>query len=266
MQKLFFDPPTRYSEDIDLVQVRQEPIGDAIGAIRKLLDPWLGEPRRERKQSRVTLFYRFESEMPPIQRMRLKIEVNTGEHFTVLKPKRHQLRCESDWFSGHAEILTYEIEELLGTKMRALYQRKKGRDLYDLSMALNHFKDLDLAKTIHCFQKYMEHGKTPVSRAQFEANLAGKLKDPAFKGDVQALLEGIRKNREKASPALGDVKLPEFRVYFALSGKRLIVLLVGGDKKTQSRDIRQAIGLNRSMDRVVSDSDQRSKNQVNLSS
>ena len=56
MQKLFFDPPTRYSEDIDLVQVRQEPIGDAIDAIRKLLDPWLGEPRRERKKSRVTLF------------------------------------------------------------------------------------------------------------------------------------------------------------------------------------------------------------------
>ncbi len=188
MQKLFFDPPTRYSEDIDLVQIRQEPIGEAIDAIRKLLDPWLGEPRRERKQSRVTLFYRFESEMPPIQRMRLKIEVNTGEHFTVLKPKRHTLHCESEWFSGHAEILTYEIEELLGTKMRALYQRKKGRDLYDLSMALNHFKNLDLAKTIYCFQKYMEHGKTPVTRAQFEANLAGKLKDPAFKGDVQALL------------------------------------------------------------------------------
>ena len=188
LQKLFLNPPSRYSEDIDLVQVRPEPIGDAINAIRKLLDPWLGEPRRERKQSRVTLFYRFESEMPPIQRMRLKIEVNTGEHFMVLNPKRQRLECDSNWFRGHADILTYEIEELLGTKMRALYQRKKGRDLYDLSMALNQFKNLDLPKTIHCFQKYMEHGKTPVSRALFEANLAQKLTDPAFKGDIQALL------------------------------------------------------------------------------
>jgi predicted nucleotidyltransferase component of viral defense system len=188
MQKLFFALPTRYSEDIDLVQVRQEPIGTAINAVRKLLDPWLGEPRHERKQSRFTLIYRFESEMPPVQRMRLKIEINTGEHFTVLGQQRCQLRCENGWFSGNANILTYQLEELLGTKMRALFQRRKGRDLYDLAMTLNHFKDLDLAKTIYCFQRYMEHGKTPVTRAQFEANLAGKLKDAAFLGDVQSLL------------------------------------------------------------------------------
>jgi predicted nucleotidyltransferase component of viral defense system len=188
MQKFFFDPPTRYSEDIDLVQVRQEPIGIAINAIRKLLDPWLGEPHRDRKQSRVTLCYRFESELPPVQRMRLKIEVNTGEHFTVLKPIRHTLRCESEWFMGDAEVLTYEIEELLGTKMRALYQRKKGRDLYDLALALKHFQNLDLGKIINCFQQYMDYGKTPVTRAQFEANLAGKLKDAAFRGDIQPLL------------------------------------------------------------------------------
>ena len=188
MQKLFYDPPTRYSEDIDLVQVRAEPIGTAINAIRELLDPWLGKPSWERKQSRFTMIYRFESEMPPVQRMRLKIEVNTGEHFTVLGTKRRPLHCESEWFKGSAETLTYEVEELLGTKMRALFQRKKGRDLFDLAMALKHFPKLDLAKTIHCFQKYMEHGKTPVSRAQFEANLALKLTDAAFRGDVHPLL------------------------------------------------------------------------------
>ncbi len=56
MQKLFYDPPTRYSEDIDLVQIRAEPIGSAIDAIRELIDPWLGEPGRSRKQDRVTLY------------------------------------------------------------------------------------------------------------------------------------------------------------------------------------------------------------------
>ncbi|MGK5084751.1 nucleotidyl transferase AbiEii/AbiGii toxin family protein [Bdellovibrionota bacterium FG-1] len=188
MQKLFYAPPTRYSEDIDLVQVRAEPIGTAINAIRELVDPWLGNPSWERKKSRFTMIYRFESEMPPVQRMRLKIEINTGEHFTVLGTKRRPLHCESEWFKGSAEALTYEVEELLGTKMRALFQRKKGRDLFDLAMALKRFPKLDMAKTIHCFQKYMEHGKTPVSRAQFEANLALKLTDAAFRGDVQPLL------------------------------------------------------------------------------
>ena len=193
MQKLFFDLPTRYSEDIDLVQIRQEPIGPAIDAIRQEFDPWLGEPRRNIKQSRVTLIYRFESEMPPIQRMRLKIELNTGEHFTVLSPKRCRIHCESDWFKGSATVLTYELEELLGTKMRALFQRKKGRDLYDLAMALKHFKKLDLIKTVHCFQRYMEHDKATVTRAQFEANLAEKLADPAFHQDIHPLLtQGAR--------------------------------------------------------------------------
>lgn len=188
MQKLLYDPPTRYSEDIDLVQLHKEPIGNAIDAIRKLMDPWLGLPRRDRKQDRATLIYRFESEMPPVQRMRLKIEVNTGEHFTVLGTQRRPIRCESEWFKGSAEALTYEVEELLGTKMRALFQRRKGRDLFDLAMALKHFPKLDLRKAVHCFQKYMEHGKTPVSRAQFEANLAAKLTDAAFRADVQPLL------------------------------------------------------------------------------
>ncbi len=188
MQKIFFNPPTRYSEDIDLVQVRAEPIGTAIDKIRSLIDPWLGKPSRDLKPSRATLIYRFDSEMPPIQRMRLKIEINTGEHFTILKLMRHKIDCDSEWFKGSAEVLTYEPEELLGTKMRALYQRKKGRDLYDLAMALQFLPKLDFSKTVHCFQEYMKHEDSSVTRAQFEENLAGKLKDPAFLNDVQPLL------------------------------------------------------------------------------
>jgi putative addiction module killer protein len=33
---------------------------------------------------------------------------------------------------------------------------------------------------------------------------------------------------------------PGYRVYFAVEGRRLVVLLIGGDKKTQNHDIRQA--------------------------
>lgn len=34
----------------------------------------------------------------------------------------------------------------------------------------------------------MDHGKTPVTHAQFEANLAEKLLDPSFIADIQPLL------------------------------------------------------------------------------
>lgn len=43
---------------------------------------------------------------------------------------------EGGWFTGKAMLTTYHLEELVGTKVRALYQRKKGRDLFDLYTAL----------------------------------------------------------------------------------------------------------------------------------
>jgi predicted nucleotidyltransferase component of viral defense system len=129
-------PPARYSEDIDLVQVEAGPIGDVLDELRGCLDPWLGEPRRNRNEGRVTLMYRFDSEdsIP----LRLKVEINTREHFAVYGFRTLPFAVESRWHSGEAEILTYDLEELLGTKLRALYQRRKGRDLFDLWYAFRH--------------------------------------------------------------------------------------------------------------------------------
>ncbi len=138
--------------------------------------------------SRYTLKYRFMSEDQPVRPMRLKIEINTGEHFTALGHKTTNFDLQSSWFKGKCKILTFEIEEILGTKLRALYQRKKGRDLYDMSMAFLHFKNLDDNKMIACFQNYMKHGGATVSRAEFEANLHHKLNDNAFLEDIQPLL------------------------------------------------------------------------------
>jgi len=66
LHKLYLQPAPRYSEDIDLVQVDAEPIGDTLDILREVLDPWLGKPRRVFKEGRVNLVYRFESEGPPV--------------------------------------------------------------------------------------------------------------------------------------------------------------------------------------------------------
>lgn len=189
LQKIFFRSPTRYSEDIDLVQVRKEPIGPSVDILRKLLDPWLGKPNIDRGDSRFTLKYKFMSEEAPVRSMRLKIEINTGEHFAVLGYKHINFKMQNGWYSGSADILTFEIEEILGTKIRALYQRKKGRDLYDMSMAFQHFKGLDDQRMIDSFNRYMKHEGKTVSRAEFEANLFKKAQDAAFSEDIQPLLK-----------------------------------------------------------------------------
>ncbi len=188
IQKLFFKNPTRYSEDIDLVQVRKEKIGPSINIMRKILDPWLGKPTFDSKRNRFTLYYRFKSEIEPIRSMCLKVEVNNSEQFSVLPLQHKKFEAENIWFSGKADILTYEVEEILGTKMRALYQRKKGRDLYDMAIVTKGFKNLDAAKVIQCFQKYLAHEKKAVTRAQFEKNLTLKLKNKSFAQDIEPLL------------------------------------------------------------------------------
>ncbi|MFK7828139.1 MAG: nucleotidyl transferase AbiEii/AbiGii toxin family protein [Congregibacter sp.] len=178
-------PAARYSEDIDLVQVNAEPAGPIMDALREVLDPWLGEPKRKQNNAMVTLTYRFQSEDG--QPLRLKVEINTREHFVVEGFKEVPFEVNSRWYRGSCSILSYELNELLGTKLRALYQRKKGRDLFDLATALDH-GDADPEKIIAAFYAYMEHGGFTVTKTQFQANVAAKLSNKNFASDIGPLL------------------------------------------------------------------------------
>jgi hypothetical protein len=71
---------------------------------------------------------------------------------------------QNPWFSGSADLTLYRIEELLGTKLRALYQRRKGRDLYDLWLALTALP-IRAERVVECFERYLEHGGVTISRA-----------------------------------------------------------------------------------------------------
>jgi hypothetical protein len=119
--------------------------------------------------------------------MRLKIEINSREHFTELGLTRVPFEVDSQWFRGRADVTTYFIDELLGTKLRALYQRKKGRDLFDLWIARQRCA-VNIEALIACFYRCMQEGGHAVTRAQFEANLYEKAQRPDFRGDMDALL------------------------------------------------------------------------------
>ncbi len=192
LHKLYLDPPARYSEDIDLVQVNAGSIGPILGAVRARLDPWLGEPRWKQNLGRATFLYRFESEARPATPLKLKIEINTREHFCVLGQQHMRFQVDSPWFGGTTKVLTYLLEELLGTKLRALYQRKKGRDLFDLDEALIRLPELDADAVVACFSRYMEHDGQVVTRTQFERNLAAKVADERFYRDVPPILAAGR--------------------------------------------------------------------------
>lgn len=84
-------------------------------------------------------------------------------------------------------MTTYRLDELMGTKLRALYQRRKGRDLFDLWLCLSRGL-LDPDQVVACFTAYMKHEKRTISRAEFERNLFEKETGSAFLDDIRPLL------------------------------------------------------------------------------
>jgi len=202
--KLHLRPPARYSEDIDLVQVAAQPIGKTVDAMRAVLDPWLGSPNYERKENSFKLVYRFQSEEQPPKRMRLKIEINSREHFTEHGHVEHPFAVQSRWWKGKTNITTFSLEELLGTKLRALFQRRKGRDLFDLWYALEK-GSANSEKILSCFHRYMRESGQKITRAAFEENLAAKLLDDLFLADITPLLRpGISWDLEQAAHVVSD--------------------------------------------------------------
>jgi len=180
-------PAARYSEDIDLVRTGTGPAKPMMSALHDILDPWLGKPKTIQNEGRITFVYRFPSEGEPPIPLRLKVETNTREHFAVYGFKEVPFSVSSRWFEGSCNIHTYELDELLGTKFRALYQRRQGRDLFDLATALE-ANGVNPDRIIAAFLKYMEHEGHSVTRAEFEMNFAPKLEDREFLDDIRPLL------------------------------------------------------------------------------
>ncbi|KAA1243394.1 nucleotidyl transferase AbiEii/AbiGii toxin family protein [Aquimarina sp. RZ0] len=187
LHKLYLNPAPRYSEDIDLVQIKEGSIKPIMKRIAEVIDFFEEERRTQIKGHGAKALYRFNTEYEQ-ERRRLKLEINCKEHFNVMDWVDFPFDVDSTWFKGNAQIKTYNINELLGTKLRALYQRSKGRDLFDLDYSrLN--TELDIDAIIACFHKYMIFSvdKKP-SQKEFLLNLEEKEEDPLFVGDMEALL------------------------------------------------------------------------------
>ena len=177
--------PARYSEDIDFVQLRPGPIGPIFDAIRKVLRELLGEPKRKQTERGVKLIYRYNS--IDGGESKLKIEINTTEHVQVFELCDIEHRLATNWFTGSALIRIYTLDELMATKLRALYQRRKGRDLFDVWLVCkNNYINFD--RMIEAFEQYCQNDGVCITREQFVDNLAIKQENLDFREDTKILL------------------------------------------------------------------------------
>jgi len=187
LHKIFLIPAVRYSEDLDFVQKDAEGIGQVLSSIKKICQPLLGKPRTRQKADGVILGFSSTSEFPPSIPLRIKVEVNTREHTNVFPIEHRSYEIESRWYSGECKLAIYSLEELLATKLRALYQRKKGRDLFDLWYGLTKGK-ADPHRIVKAFLLYTQGQRLEIPKARFQNNLALKAADTHFLNDTRSLL------------------------------------------------------------------------------
>jgi predicted nucleotidyltransferase component of viral defense system len=112
------------------------------------------------------------------------IEMNTRERASALPIQNRNFSVNSMWWSGQACVQTYHPAELIATKLRALYQRSKGRDLFDIWMAMTELK-LEPDEILAAFSTYRPERYS--SRLAI-VNLDEKLKTQTFRIDLKSIV------------------------------------------------------------------------------
>jgi len=203
INKLLFRQPLRYSEDIDLVQIQPEPIGTTIDGIRDALS-WLGKCQRIQAGHSMHLVFKFTPEADLMTTLKLKVEINTREHESLYGIKPYPFEMDSSWHQAKTEIASFEPEELFGTKLRALLQRRKNRDLFDLHEGLEQLS-MDHGKLIACIDHYLALEGKPISRAVAEQRMLEKLRRSLTEDIAPLLPAGVRFNDDDAMNAFTNI-------------------------------------------------------------
>lgn len=222
-------PASRYSEDIDLVLRADRSHAGIQDDIAVVIAPLLGEPSEsvitnvrltirnllfKSKIARLTYVYdptsQQEEALPT-----LKIEVNLNEKGTCYPLTSVDIEVPSPSGPVKVPVVSYDLDEMLGTKLRALVQRDKGRDLFDLwyawtcSQRPGASAKVDPARVAHAFRFYLQQESSPFKKAHLEVELARRMKSRKFLRDMDGYLPvGIEYDPKKAYDEFHAVFMP----------------------------------------------------------
>ena len=184
LHQLRLAAPRRYSEDLDFVRRTHAGIGVVFDALREVAERIGFEVASRVSSENSKMVLVAHAEHDPSLPIKVKVEVNTHETSPVLPLEDVSFSVDTAWFRGSAQVHTYETHELVATKIRALFQRRKGRDLFDLWLALSELQ-LDPREILAVFAHYRPAG---MSAAVAVRNLREKLGNSGFRRDLDPLL------------------------------------------------------------------------------
>ena len=207
--KLWLDRPWRYSEDLDYVRTTAGGVGPVLDALREVGEI-VGFDVAKTNVGRHPKIH-LDSTFLSGSRMRVKVEINTFERSPAVPIVTRPLSVENAWFTGSADVPTFTLEELVATKIRALYQRRKGRDLFDLWLAIEQ-GGATPEGIAACFGPYWPDGWTTTLARE---NLEAKVEDRRFTTDLERLVTdwpggySIDAGAQAASAVLDEIALAE---------------------------------------------------------
>ena len=181
LHKLVLPRPSRYSEDLDFVRSSAGGIGDIMKELTEL-----GKQSGFAVKTKIGQFPKvyWQGTTQTGRDLRIKIEINTYERSPALQLSKAAHVVHTDWFVGEAMVSIFQNEEMAATKLRALYQRSKGRDLFDLWLLANKI-GIDANLTCHAFSAYRPVGYTAKKAIE---NLEKKLSDTKFLTDIDSMV------------------------------------------------------------------------------
>lgn len=183
LHKVHLKEPRRYSEDLDYVRRSAGGVGPYLDQLREIAaDVGLTVSQVDFSGPMVHMI--LDADATGGAGIRIKVETNIAETDFFRKPVALDLEVDSRWWSGKAKIPTFVLDEMMSTKMRALYQRRKGRDLFDLWLVLTS-EDASPDEIVAGLRHYMK--ESVFTYPQLRQNLLDKLADAGFGSDLDAL-------------------------------------------------------------------------------
>lgn len=211
LHKAHLAPASRYSEDIDLVLVGDRPSGHVKKALTRVLHPLLGSPVESvmtdiqltvrnlvAKSKIIRSTYIYDPTSDDAALAHLKVEVNTNENKSFFPLVTVQVQSPGPAEARHVDVVSYDLDEMLGTKLRALLQREHGRDLFDIVWAWETSQQPHAVSKVspdrvgEAFRYYMSQEGSTFSAANIKTELARRMKSRKFLSDMDGYLASGR--------------------------------------------------------------------------
>ena len=188
INKLYLKETSRLSVDLDFnhigskeqVSEEKKNLREKITELLKAQDPSYNiRTKRKYEQTTLKIGYRAVVGAP----QNFKLEISHIERFPILGLVEKQLET----FEGKFTIATYQLEELMATKLRALFERLKGRDVYDLYF-VSKLKPEPIS-TRKLFLYYFYRSKKVFNPKVYFRNLSEKYESERYVDDVSKFVK-----------------------------------------------------------------------------